>query len=914
MVFARQGTYPHLNGVLHLGCPAVYSFAGRGTSVKHGLLSDCTGYVLVLALLLLCSLSWGACRTGGAGTTSAPQYTCQIPGCFGGCPQSNGEYCPQPCNGGPWVGDKVVCYSLQMGNWTLPEQGTWCTNHNGLNGFTATWRGSNCVRCDTQAEADSVYCERNPTAEQCISSDPSDCPTAECCMEFNQGNVPIDSGFVGCEPPEDGSSSCTVSGSSAVCNGVSVYSFCTQMYMWNKQLRKCAAVSTNNCTEVRRVDDMCTDVECNSFTETEVSGVTFNPSTKCYEGKFREYTHMECSNGVRGQVSAGPYQDYKVCESYLDSLGIHIGESTGTDTDVSISDYISGQYPGGTSVDGEGNEVQNSPGGQTGGTSTTQQEVVTKDSAGTTVVVKASDGSDSTQLVTTFNKVQCLGCSNGFCTLSNGSTSWSCPSLSCSAALMSYNMQGGQCSANYSDWSQQQGVPNNTFVGDTASKIALKDSVIDYTEQLNRINRNIEDFIDPSHFGDGATAGYFGALAAMLAVVENTSAAQLQQDSALHYDLKVTLEEFQSAVEVAMSAQAGTLQQAIGSASSQISGVVDNQNIVITSAASGVQSAVAQGAANIVTAIHGTTSAVNSNTAAIQSASSVLGVRIQENTSAISAGNVVLESVDSKVGAIVGQISQANSEREKFYGYMRDTLQTDLDITLRGALDYHSDNVIVPAIQTQTQAIVQALDTLRVDVQVDTVHVDSVSIRATTVLTQDAHVVYDTADFESLWQQGYSYGRDSVLIDSSGGSGIDTTNMYDGQWVEDTSVDSIEATLPAKFDSAAAKANVRSDSMTREYAEKLLRVSGIDSAGKELKELFGGYSQGCPRECLRINVQRVGVLPPVSIHLDTIVCDFHFAGGYTLIDFMKLVLRLLTSMFCVMMIWNLMVKLGGGKK
>jgi len=830
---AGRGTYPHLVGVLHLA---------------------------FLALLLLCSHSWGACTNPRVSTSYYCRFTVA---CGGERPlEPNQAQLPNIPSGSVFLG----CSCSESA----------CAPNSYIYG-SCTY-----LKCDTQAETDSVYCALNPTAEQCKSSDPSECTTAECCMEFNQGNVPLDSGFVGCEPPADGSDACAVSGSSAVCNGVSVYSYCTQLYMWNKQTKQCAPVSTNNCTEVRRTDEMCTDVTCESYTESEVSGMTFNPSTKCYEGKYREYTHMECSNGVRGQVFAGAYQDYKVCDSYLDSLGVSITESTGNQTQVSITDYISGQYDGGTSVDGEGNTVTNSPGGQTGGTSTQHQEVVTKDSAGTTVIVKASDGSDSTQMVTTFSSVRCLGCSNGFCTLSNGSASWTCQAHTCSAALMSYNMNGGLCSANYNEYyNQPQGIPNNTFVGDTATKIALTDSVIDYTEQLNRINKNLEDFMDPVHLGDGSTYGFFGALAAMQAVVQNTSAEKIAKDSALHHDLILTLEEFKSAMDYALNVHAGRIESAtsaagagvegaIGSAGSAVAGAITAQNSLITSAASSITSAVTQGSGNIVSAVHATTSAVNS-------ASSTLSDRIMETTSAV-------QSIPQKT-----------------------------DSVLSVNLDAYYDR-ITPVMAEQTQAIVSALDTMQVALQLDTVHVDSVSIRATTVLTQDAHVVYDTANFERLWLQGYGHGMDTMSIDTSMGSGIDTTNMYDGRWVPDSTVDSVEAVLPAKFDSASAKANVRSDSMTRVYAEKLMRVSGVDSAGNAVEELFSGYSGNCPRDCFRVNMPRVGVLPPVSIHLDTVVCDIHFAGGYTLIDFMKLVLRLFTSLFCVMMIWSLMVKMGGGKK
>lgn len=691
-------------------------------------------------------------------------------------------------------------------------------------------------------------------------------------MEFNQGNVPVDSGFVGCEPPADGSDACAVSGSSAVCNGVSVYSLCTQQYLWNKQTQQCAPVSTNNCIEVRKTDEMCTDVECNSFTETEVTGMHFNPSTKCYEGRYREYTHMECSNGVRGQVSAGAYQDYVVCDSYLDSLGIAITESTGNETQVTVTEYIQGDYPGGTSVDAEGNTVTNSPGGQTGGTSTQHQEVVTKDSAGTTVVVKASDGTDSTQLVTTFSSVRCLGCSNGFCTLSNGSTSWTCPANSCSQALMSYNMNGGVCSANYNEYyNQPQGISNDFFKPDTTAKLALKDSVIDYTEQLNRINKNLEDFMDPVHLGDGSTYGFFDALAAMEAVVQNTSAERIAKDSALHYDLKVTLEEFQSVVDSAMNVHAGQITSATSAAGEGVASAISAQNTVITSAGSAVVSATQQGSANIVTAVHGTTSAVNS-------ASSSLATKIQESTTAI-------QSLPR---------------------------QTDSVISIN--FDSYYDR-ITPVMAEQTQSIVQAIDSLKIEVKIDSFPtVDSVSLRGSMTFPQDAHIEYDTANFEQPWLQGYGHGQDTMSIDTSEGMYLDTSDMYDGRWIPDSTVDSLEALLPGRFDSISGKANVESDSMTRVLAAKYQQVAGLDdSSTNAIKELFSGHSDGCPRDCFRVNVPSVGILPAVSLHLDTVVCDIQIAGSWTFIDFIKTVLKLLTSILCVMMIWNLMVNMGGKK-
>ena len=705
--------------------------AGRGKSVSSGLLSESALMVLVLALLLICTHSWGACRVNSnQGTSSYCRFTTACGGTYPLEPNSG----QSPPSGGIFIG----CSCSEAA----------CAPNSYIYGKCSY------VVCDSQAERDSVYCVYNPTDEQCKSSDPSECTDAECCMSFNESNVPIDSGFVGCEPPADGSDACAVSGSSAVCNGVSVYSLCTQQYLWNKQTKQCAPVSTNNCTEIRRTDDMCTDVECSSYIETQVVGMRFNPSSRCYEGKYREITHMECSNGVRGQAQEGALQDYVVCDSYLDSLGVSITESTGVPTTVTVTEYVSGDYPGGESVDAEGNTVTNSPGGQTGGTSTTQQQVVTRDSSGQTVIVKASDGSDSTALVTTFSKVQCLGCSNGFCTLSNGSTSWTCQANSCSAALMSYNMNGGVCSANYNEYyNQPQGQNNDLFRGDTAAKMALTDSVIDYTAQLNRINKNLEDFM----LGNGSPYGFFSQMEAMQAVIMNTSAEQLKSDTALTRIITVKMDSMQSAIDLALSLHAGRMEDALGSASSQISGLFGEQNGIITSASS-------QASASIVAAIHGTTSAVNS-------ASSQNLVVMQNLMSLMGENNNLVDSVDTKLGTLVGQVSQANESRYNFYAYMHDTLQTDLGTTIMGALEYNSDNIIVPAIESQTEAIVQALGEVEVDFNDSVFYQLKFTVDS---LREDLRGYFTPEDIDDTGSTVY----DGVMSDTAGSGWLSSVDSF----------------------------------------------------------------------------------------------------------------------------------------
>lgn len=138
--------------------------AGRGISVKRGLLSDSAQVVLVLALLLLCAQSWGACHDAGTGVYngSGNGMSAWLENC-GGDPSSccvygyNGYSYGTLCSvGSRWQNSSIRCDLSQDGG-----------------RFSVSF---SCIWCDTRAEADSVKCVQNPTAEGCVEEDvPSAC-------------------------------------------------------------------------------------------------------------------------------------------------------------------------------------------------------------------------------------------------------------------------------------------------------------------------------------------------------------------------------------------------------------------------------------------------------------------------------------------------------------------------------------------------------------------------------------------------------------------------------------------------------------------------------------------------------------------------------------------------------------------
>ena len=752
----------------------------RGTEMIAFRLPSCLGGLFLAFLLLFSVNSWGSCTTGYYKGCAGWQY----PGDVLSCQNTYGPNCSQwsgvaACNHNVTVNVKS-CMSGGYIHITCVDGGTECNASNGRD-----YVRTHCteLRCTTQNELDSTLCvnagshwvpnkspkcktctgreEWNETLQDCVEPSPANCTDAACCASWNEGNVPVDSGFVGCVGPADGSQACTsTSATSATCNGRAEYSLCTQMALWNNQTKQCGWVATNNCVSVFKEDPLCSDISCWSYTRSEVAGVALNPSTKCWEGKYRELTYLECSNGTREEAKPSAWQDYKVCDSYLDSLGAAITESQGEGApavNVTISDYIQGNYPGGESVDAEGNVVQNSGGGGTGGTYHEDVEVVTRDSAGTTVVVKNSDGGDSTHVVTNWDDVRCLGQSNGYSTLTNGSSSWSCPANSCSQALMSYHMSQGACSPNSGSLpgSNVYGNSNNNlYLGDSALHVLMGDSIIDYTKILHSIDENIELWM--GSVGDPERMNFYEAVDAISAVIQNTHADQVHSDSGLAQDLR-------SAIN-GLSTDIGALGTNLGST---ITTNTQNLASAITSANSTAISAAAENTSTMLSAMH------------------VEGTNIRTG-------------IDHVSSALVGVDYD-----------IQFTLPSKIDSVLTLNFDAYYDK-ITPYISQELGGIGDKLDSLSVEVTIDTIEthnpqVDSINNQFKKTFNQSATVTQDSLNLEGLFLSGKSWADSQVPGVDTSETWVDTTNLYDGSVDDGGYVDSLENVLPAKLDTALGR-------------------------------------------------------------------------------------------------------------
>lgn len=143
------------------------TFAGRGLSVKTGLLSDGAKIVSVFALLLLCTHSWGACTTFFNEQCGGWNY----PGETSNCNIQTGSRCDyytlETCSN--ITANISICNSRKF--YTILS----CVDkyaNDGDCGGRHFWRAAcNILSCDTQAESDSAYCALNPTADGCVEED-----------------------------------------------------------------------------------------------------------------------------------------------------------------------------------------------------------------------------------------------------------------------------------------------------------------------------------------------------------------------------------------------------------------------------------------------------------------------------------------------------------------------------------------------------------------------------------------------------------------------------------------------------------------------------------------------------------------------------------------------------------------------
>ena len=263
------------------------------------------------------------------------------------------------------------------------------------------------------------------------------------------------------------------------------------------------------------------------------------------------------------------------------------------------------------------------------------------------------------------------------------------------------------------------------------------------------------------------------------------------------------------------------------------------------------------------------------------------------------------------------------------------SLPQSIDSMYRLSMDDIWNDKIKVTMDSNAQKIVDAVDSLQLEVKLDSIKIDvphdtildsiNDNLKSLTAVFEpnavfDPRVTTDTLDVASIVRSVYdsTIGDTSLVYDSSFAEHMRqvSANTIDGSDISDTYVDSVEATLSTRLDSSRNEYNLRSDTAVNAYRDSMMKFYGVDSIGDALNNFFGGYSDGCPRDCINIKMTGPAITggKDVTVNLAYYICDLQIIGGYTVLDFIKLVLKIYTAFLCMTLLLQ-SVPLGkGGKK
>lgn len=943
---------------------------------------------LFLAVFFFVSSSWADCYLRESLSSIGNLYDrCQ----YGkNCDTSNGPMCgsltancgtpSRSCsNGIGYIVKRVMqdderegCGSTQYRNYlscdiyccsnTCDADSVQCINDGGswANTGASTCNGYSCRQNDPQADCeDAGGVWKSSNGGYCVP----DCESKFCCDSLNQ-NLPVetDTSWLGCVAEDPENDRCvvyqdkTTPGDTAVaaeCNGKSEYEICTTQYVWgsgkNDDGQQCVALPSFNCSRFTKTDSNCSKVMCVAYQEHSIGALDYNKSTGCYEGQESVINMLACDNGLRQERNSYT-QPFKVCDSYLDSIGSNIqdylthkgpggggpGGGGGSPGGGSSSD----PYAGGESTDNEGNVVQNSASPNLGQYSTPQPNVVTEydSTTGNTVVVKNSQGGDSVAVTSVYYNLKCLGYSNGVATLTNGKDTWTCTDvLGCSQAIISAKINGGKCSAGNNNvnpnWDNSDNSDLPVITGDTSLNL------------------------------QGEYKDLENAIGMLAAVLNGNHADKKRQDSLNHASSMRKADSISRTRDSLWRLTFGNnldavrnLETFIASASSANSNAIAHASSVnsqaISSAASKISTAVGNASADIVGAV-GTmrntlSDTIHNTNILIETSISASSRGFSQMASAIGSAT---SSVDAVHSTYMDSVRHTN-ELLKDIAWGLDTgsylntgmhmldesilsLPQSIDSMYRLSMDDIWNDKIKVTMDSNAQRIVDAVDSLQLEVKLDSIKIDvphdtildsiNDNLKSLTAVFEpnavfDPRVTTDTLDVASIVRSVYdsTTGDTSLVYDSSFAEHMRqvSANTIDGSDISDTYVDSVEATLSARLDSSMNEYNLRSDTAVNAYRDSMMKFYGVDSIGDALNNFFGGYSDGCPRDCINIKMTGPAITggKDVTVNLAYYICDMQIIGGYTVLDFIKLVLKIYTAFLCMTLLLQ-SVPLGkGGKK
>lgn len=786
-----------------------------------------------------------------------------------------------------------------------------------------------------------------------------DCKDQMCCDSLDQ-NLPteVDTTWEGCVATDPTNDRCvilpTVQGTSveAECTAKSRYRICTTRYVFSKTAGQCAPISSNNCVTMDKSDSMCTKVLCHAYQQKSISALNYNASTKCYEGLQTVEEMMVCDNGIRESRGQSKEQ-FQVCDSWLDENDITIDEylrgpqgpgPMGPGPGPNVSDpndpnpgpnpdypdfEDDNPYTGGPSVNGEGDTVQNSPSPYVGTIWTPQQEIVTEydSTTNSTVIVKNSEGGDSVTTKVTPAGVRCLGYSGGVATLTDGSSTWTCEAMSCSQAVISASIVGGSCSSN----------PGNNRPNDNGPTINDRLPVITGTNtgpssassfDFGQFQADMNSgFVNSRKHQDSLWFATFG---------ENLDAVRnfRQYIADLAVLQREMVDSASSANSYMIASASSTNSRAIASASSQLTSAIGSASSANSQAIEVLGDRITTRLTNISNNI---TSASSENSNAVVSQIQATDFNVTSSLTSVKS------SVDNMRSSYRDSVHEGNSMLRAIFSALDTGGIVNRDINgVRDAIVWNNDRLVV-AMDSNATRVADAIDNLQVEVKLDSISVNMpdsfvVNVPHDTILDSindnlksltsmfemksehEFQVRTDTSDFGTIMRTVYdsTSGDTSMVYDSSFSEHMKQVagTTIDGSDVADSYVDSVESTLSSRLDSSMAAYNLRSDTAVIAYKDSMLRFYGVDTIGDALNDFFSGYSGSCPRECLKIELTGAAILAGQTSTIDFgyYLCELQLIGGYSALDFIKLVMKIYTAFLCMTLLLQFVPMSKGGKR
>lgn len=825
---------------------------------------------------------------------------------------------------------------------------------------------SSSVECQTRFCCDSLAQNRpvelDTMWEGCVPQD----PTQPGCIVYNESVTPGDTTLA------------------AECNGLSQYMVCTKEWTWSESAKQCKQLESYNCARFTQSDSNCTGIICYLTQRHSLSSLDYNNLTLCYTGTETIENILICSNG-----NVVPRDEYKrswqVCKPYLDSLGTNIGDYVsgrsgysgagmgfgggtgggsggGSGSGGSGSGSGSGGTGGGTgggcvgngcggtggpyggngngmadgfgggeSLDGQGNTVTNSASPGIGGTWSPIPQVVTEvDSNGNVQIIKNSQGGDSIKVVDTWTQVKCLGVSNGVATMTNGKHTWTCEAMSCSQANISASINNGMCSATYNGIQPSDPNPSTPVInyddGTSSVDVMFGNYEAIYGPVVSTLNSNHYD--DKRHLDS-------------LALVRDRY-WKITFGNDLSY-----IDSIRSKVEQNVSATQGVA-SAVGSSTEAITSAVGG-------AANTVSGTVSAGLSDVRTSVNNVRNAVNHLDTTVKNFKDTYVVKANDiNGSIVDVGsqvqqtrttlrdtvhntNQILENINSVIADTGRTVTETVKDIDRNMSFIPasiwsidsniSSLAIKVDSFTKENLISWSNDKLVMIIDTNVQKVADAIDSLKLDVKLDSVSVivehdttlDSIrsdlKAKGNFSLQQNP----DTVNFGKIFQQGFDSvkGDTSFTVDSSLSKLINSAFYVEGSdFSDNTNVDSLTSEINRKLDSSNVVHNARSDSLTGAYVDTMMKYSGLKTGAPAVQQFFAqGGNDACPRNCLDLSLTNPfgNHGKPTKIQFSTYLCDMKIFANYSVLDFIKLILRLMTSLLCLMFIWSTVGKRGDNK-